>query len=310
MRQLEALIDEYVPAAGTDARRQKLIRHRIAELSQSSGIDRDAAICDVIADDSALIRLDAWLCDVKESQIRDGLYILGTSPEGRLETDLLVALSRLPRRQGLAGDASLHRALAHDLDLAFDPLAAELGEPWQGPRPSLLDRIDAAPWRTAGDTVERLEALAAAIVAGSAAPPGPASTAVRAAIESQIRPAVRACGGREIAALLGLLPAASFCRPIRRAGAAVGSMSSPPGAILSLDNRAVPTPTAFDLGCRSADAMLARHFQDHGRYPTAMRALRLGHLEHAHRRRRHCPGSGPRSAPGAMGAGNRPRHRI
>ena len=269
--QLEALIDEYALAGGIDARRQKLLRRRIAELVQSSGIDRDAAICDVIADDSALARLDAWLCDVKESQIRDGLHILGTSPEGRLETDLLVALSRLPRRQGLAGDASLHRALAQDLDLAFDPLAAELGEPWQGLRPALLDRIDAAPWRTAGDTVERLEALAAAIVAGSAAPPGPASTAVMASIESRIRPAVRACGGREIAALLAglagrFVPAGPSGAPSR------GRLDVLPTGrnFYSLDNRAVPTPTAFDLGRRSAEAMLARHFQDHGRYPAAM----------------------------------------
>ena len=309
--QLEALIDEYALAAGIDARRQKLLRRRIAELVQSSGIDRDAAICDVIADDSALARLDAWLCDVKESQIRDGLHILGTSPEGRLETDLLVALSRLPRRQGLAGDASLHRALAQDLDLAFDPLAAELGEPWQGLRPALLDRIDAAPWRTAGDTVERLEALAAAIVAGSAAPPGPASTAVMASIESRIRPAVRACGGREIAALLAGLagrfvpagpsgaptPRSARCPPHR----AQFLFARQPGG--ADPHRLRPWPPL-----RRGDARPP--FPGPRPLPGGHGALRLGHLEHAHRRRRHRPGSGPDRRPAAMGAGNRPRHRL
>lgn len=38
----------------------------------------------------------------------------------------------------------------------------------------------------------------------------------------------------------------------------------------SVDNRAVPTPTAWDLGRRSAEALLERHFQDHGRYPSAL----------------------------------------
>jgi cobaltochelatase CobN len=33
-------------------------------------------------DDLALEKLDAWLCDLKEMQIRDGLHIFGKSPEG------------------------------------------------------------------------------------------------------------------------------------------------------------------------------------------------------------------------------------
>ena len=63
-------------------------------------------------EDADLQRLDAYLCDLKEAQIRDGLHIFGQSPEGRLETDLLVALTRVPRGLGEGGDQSLIRALA------------------------------------------------------------------------------------------------------------------------------------------------------------------------------------------------------
>jgi cobaltochelatase CobN len=35
-------------------------------------------------EDTDLRRLDAYLCDLKEAQIRDGLHILGSSPVGRL----------------------------------------------------------------------------------------------------------------------------------------------------------------------------------------------------------------------------------
>ena len=38
----------------------------------------------------------------------------------------------------------------------------------------------------------------------------------------------------------------------------------------SLDNRTVPTPTAWNLGQRSAEDLLLRHFQDFGRYPKAL----------------------------------------
>ena len=38
----------------------------------------------------------------------------------------------------------------------------------------------------------------------------------------------------------------------------------------SLDNRTVPTPTAWTLGQKSAEDLLARHFQDFGQYPKAL----------------------------------------
>ena len=271
LHELEILIDEYALAAGMDARRQTLIRRRIAELVESSGIDRDVRLADIMADDTALARLDAWLCDIKESQIRDGLHILGTSPHGRLETDLLVALARLPRGTGTGGDASLLRALVQDLDLALDPLAAAMSDPWQGPRPPLLATVDGAPWRSVGDTIERLEALACRIVEGSIAPPGPASAAVKDRIETAIRPALRACGDREIAAVLAGL-SGHFVDPGPSGAPSRGRLDVLPTGrnFYSVDNRAVPTPTAFDLGRRSAEAMLARHFQEHGRYPTAI----------------------------------------
>jgi cobaltochelatase CobN len=38
----------------------------------------------------------------------------------------------------------------------------------------------------------------------------------------------------------------------------------------SLDNRTVPTPTAWNLGRKSAEDLLTRHFQDFGQYPKAL----------------------------------------
>ncbi|MEF9674295.1 cobaltochelatase subunit CobN, partial [Pseudomonas sp. PCH446] len=39
-------------------------------------------------------------CDLKESQIRDGLHVFGESPAGRLRIDTLLALLRIPRGDG------------------------------------------------------------------------------------------------------------------------------------------------------------------------------------------------------------------
>ena len=109
---LERLVDEYYEAAGVDPRRIELLRDRILELTRSSGLDLDCGIAADEPADEALAKLDNYLCELKEMQIRDGLHIFGESPEGGLLDALLVALARLPRGDGKDGDASLIRALA------------------------------------------------------------------------------------------------------------------------------------------------------------------------------------------------------
>src|SRR5690606_34188205 len=132
----------------------------------------------------------------------------GRSPEGTQAVDLLVALARVPRNRGEAGDASLIRALARDLGLeGFDPLDCAMGAAWAGPRPEVLATVAADPWRTAGDPGERLELLAVELVAARRAPDrGWLRTgAVFDEIDRVMRPAVAACGTAEIAGALTAL---------------------------------------------------------------------------------------------------------
>jgi cobaltochelatase CobN len=130
------------------------------------GLDKDIGITDEMDKDTRLARLDAHLCDLKELQIRDGLHILGESPEGGLLTDLLSALVRVPRG-GEARQNSLQRALSEDLGFsAFDPLNCDFAAPWIGAKLDVLASVSDAPWRSNGDTVERLELLAQQIISG------------------------------------------------------------------------------------------------------------------------------------------------
>src|SRR5690606_29470253 len=108
------------------------LRKRILDFTRDARLDRDIGLPD--DETEALRKIDTFLCELKEAQIRDGLHIFGQSPAGRLERDLVVALARVPRGEGL-GEASLIRALADDLKLGFDPLTAGLGEAWSGPVP-------------------------------------------------------------------------------------------------------------------------------------------------------------------------------
>ncbi|NKM49387.1 cobaltochelatase subunit CobN, partial [Rhizobium leguminosarum bv. viciae] len=114
LKDLEALVDEYYEASGGDPRRIRLLSRQILDLVTDIGLDRDAGIAKGESEGEALKKLDAYLCDLKEMQIRDGLHVFGVSPEGRLLTDLTVALARVPRGLGDGGDASLQRAIAGD----------------------------------------------------------------------------------------------------------------------------------------------------------------------------------------------------
>ena len=284
LRDLEALVDEYYLAQGLDSRRSDRLKRDILNLTKDTRLDLDAGFTGDT--DGDLLRLDSYLCDLKESQIRDGLHILGTSPQGQLETNLLVALTRVPRGLGEGGDQSLIRALSRDFGFTgFDPLTCEMGQPWQGPRPGTLLCLNAGPWRTNGDTVERLEIYAAGLLSSSPRQPEPSESAgmapgfrrddesrtVLQKIQDEISPNLRACGPNEIAALLKGL-AGRFVAPGPSGAPTRGRLDVLPTGrnFYSLDNRTLPTPTAWTLGQKSAEDLLTRHFQDIGHYPKAV----------------------------------------
>ena len=270
---MERLIDEYYEAATLDPRRVAGLAAEIQALAADSRIARD---CGIAADDdtaAVLRKLDGFLCELKDMQIRDGLHVFGRSPAGQRRRDLLVAISRGPRGGGEGADASIVRALAADLALGIDPLDCDPAAPWHGPRPAALARVSPESWRIVGDTIDRLEHLAAALVAGEISPE-PAWTRTAAVLEwigVHLKPAVAACGAREIAGLLAGLDGRRV--PPGPSGAPTRGRPEvlPTGCnFYSLDTRAVPTPAAWLLGWKAATLFVERYVQDHGEYPSAL----------------------------------------
>ena len=230
MAELERLIDEYyeackaISAASHCSPRQSSNRPtppRSTVIAGSSSTDEPAA---------ALRKLDGFLCELKESQIRDGLHVFGRSPEGEGLNSLLLAFAR-PGRGTAPEDVSLLRALAADLGLREDPLGLDLAEPWTGAHPAAL--ASAQPWRNAGDTVERLEALALRLVAGEVVPDrGLAADPGRSRLDrAALRPAVAGCGEAEISGLLAGLDGRLSSRDLRAPRAAAAPRSCQPAAI-------------------------------------------------------------------------------
>ena len=81
-QELERLVDEYAQAEGLDRRRRERLATLIVETAQRTGLAREAGVGTAFAPDEALRRIDAWLCDLKDLAIKDGLHIYGRTRAG------------------------------------------------------------------------------------------------------------------------------------------------------------------------------------------------------------------------------------
>ena len=272
LRDLEALVDEYYEASGNDPRRLKLLKKQILELIEDIGLDVDAGIVEGDGELEKLEKLDGYLCELKEMQIRDGLHIFGVAPEERLRDDLVTALVRVPRGAGEGVDASLQRAIANDLRLEFDPLDCDMAASWIDAQPEILSNVSQDVWRSNGDAVERIELLATKLIAGEAeCPTGWEETRmVLTSVEETILPAVQSCGALELQGLLDGLDG-KFVLPGPSGAPTRGRLDVLPTGrnFFSVDSRSVPTQTAWELGKKSASLLITRYRQDHGEWPTS-----------------------------------------
>jgi cobalamin biosynthesis Mg chelatase CobN len=85
LQDLERQVDEYYEALTVDARRAQLLRKEILATIVGQQLHTElglAAPAGGEEEDALLNRTDAWLCELKESQIRDGLHVFGQSPAG------------------------------------------------------------------------------------------------------------------------------------------------------------------------------------------------------------------------------------
>ena len=292
LQQLERQMDEYYEALSLDPRRARRLREDILERVLREGLHEELGFTRP-ADDAAraglLKRLDAYLCEIKESQIRDGLHTFGSSPQGRQRIDTLLALARFPGGAA-AGQQSLLVALAQDLQLegtdGFSALSPDWAARWQGPRPEVLQQLSAEAWRHFGHTRERLELLAVRLVTDHVVPDDashdaasdafdatawPHTTPVLQRLREVLRPRLDACGPQEMAQLLRGL-GGRFVPPGPSGAPSRGRPDVLPTGrnFYSVDTRAVPTPTAYAMGAAAAERVIERHLQDHGEMPGAV----------------------------------------
>lgn len=265
LQQLECLIDEYYEVENLDPGRLNLVKFRLIDLIKTENIHEDLGISLEKMEDSidrVLAMADGYLCDLKELQIRDGLHILGCCPSGEQLRDLVIAIARYPTpdRSGLT------RAISRAWQLDFDPLTSDLGDKLPSNSPYLTG------CRTIGDAVEKIEGYACKLVEdlikGKSIEntPEPLYSELvwirdtllpnLAKTDRELSNLVRGLNGEFISS--GASGAPTRGRP---------EVLPTGNNFYSVDIRAVPTETAWDVGRRAAENLVEYHSQIHGEYP-------------------------------------------
>jgi cobaltochelatase CobN len=264
LAKMEQLVDEYYEASGIDPKRALVIRQQLQQLVKTEKLEADLVINSNDIDE-LLLKLDGYLCELKEAQIRDGLHILGQVPQGEQLSGLVVALHRLPS----GNIPGITQALAADLQLGFDPLHTDYAC-------SFGQKIEEVLCRTTGDAVEILEMIAHRLVSNlvtqgsSGAATGEKTQIVLDYVRQYTLPKLNATTNEIDHLLQGLkgnyVPSGPSGAPTRG-----GVQLLPTGRnFYSVDVRCIPTETAYRLGEKSARLIIDRYLQEHGEYPQSI----------------------------------------
>ncbi len=239
--------------------------------------------------------IDGYLCELKEAQIRDGLHIFGQCPEGRQLRDLIVAIARHPSQ----GRMGLTRALAQDLGLDFDPLTADWSATYQDSnwdlgrlnerktndcRGFVLEQFitpnnqPIKTCRTFGDIVEQLEQKAAELVEKLITPNSKQPTTNNQQQTQQeldwicdrLLPSLQQTNQEITQLLRGLegryIPSGPSGAPTRGRPEVLPTGRN----FYSVDIRAIPTETAWEVGRKAAEVLIERYTQENGEYPKTL----------------------------------------
>ncbi len=288
MAKLEQLLDEYATVVALDPAKVATVRAQIWTLIQAAQLHHDLHLAEMPGEDEFdefVLNVDGYLCEIKDSQIRDGLHILGAAPIGEARVNLVLAILRANQMWGgRAALPGLRVALAARFDLSE---AALLDGAAAAVVPEALSSLVDGPARTGADAVDLLETLARRLVEGcDSADWDPAKVpAVVAEVlggtdktvadvlrfaATEVVPRLAATTD-EIAAVLhaldgGYVPAGPSGSPTR------GLVNVLPTGrnFYSVDPKAIPSRNAWDVGQALADSLLARHRADTGQWPATV----------------------------------------
>ncbi|MBW8765926.1 MAG: cobaltochelatase subunit CobN, partial [Geodermatophilales bacterium] len=259
---LEQLLDEHANVAAMDPAKLPAVRAQIWTLLQAAKLDHDLGLNERPEDDhfdEMVLHVDGWLCEIKDSQIRDGLHVLGTPPTGSDRVDLVLAMLRA--RQIWGGSVALP-GLREALGLAEDGTAGLAAtDAVEAQASALVSGMEASGW-----VADAVDAVVREVLGRD---DDDVSAVLRFAVEQvvprlerttdELDATLHALGG-------GYVPAGPSGSPLR------GLINVLPTGrnFYSVDPQAVPSKLAWETGQAMADSLLERYLKDHGGYPASV----------------------------------------
>jgi cobaltochelatase CobN len=259
---LEQLLDEHANVAAMDPAKLPAVRAQIWTLLQAAKLDHDLGLAERPEDDhfdELVLHVDGWLCEIKDSQIRDGLHVLGTPPSGQNRVDLVLAVLRA--RQIWGGSVALP-GLREALGLAEDGSAGRVEtDAVEASAAALVAAMEARGWVP--------DAVPSVVAEVLGRPDERVGAVLRFAVEEVVPRLERTTD--EMDATLhalegGYVPAGPSGSPLR------GLVNVLPTGrnFYSVDPRAIPSRLAWETGQAMADSLVERYLADTGEYPASV----------------------------------------
>jgi len=316
LAQLMQLVDEYYQVEMLDPTKLPLLQQQIWALIKQTNLDTDLAAMlrqdhgDHVHEWDAMTTadgtpvtlaemqgrevahliedIDAYLCELAGAQIRDGLHILGSVPQGEQMIGLLFALTRLANLDV----PSLRASVAAAFGLNLEDVLANLGKKL-APIPPDLERLADRPLFTHADALEVIDELAHHVLAllqvGDFAPnsisntiqqtftdmrlPNQAAADLNAVLGWVCQQLVPVLGQTtdEITHLLrglngGYVPAGPSGAPTRGMAHVLPTGRN----FYAVDPRSLPSMAAWEVGQGLAREVLERHLRESGTYPESV----------------------------------------
>ncbi len=286
---LETLLDEYYIAQQMQSERIKYLESRILDLIKDLHMNsqfQESSKSSKTNDLSNLFnKVDAYLCELKESQIRLGLHIFGQSPKHNQMSDLLLSISRVPTGKRLG----ITQVIAEVMNLDLDPWCDEETTELTSNDIKILSKYINKPLMKVGDAIDWIEAQAYIIIEGIHTNNNFDTSIVGSSINEWIN---SKSGIRYLDYLYHQTYKSLIQSGINEKDRFLDSLSAkyipsgPSGAptrgktevlptgknFYSIDLRSLPTEAAWDLGRKSAEQLIEMHLQEHGEH---LRSLAL-----------------------------------
>jgi cobaltochelatase CobN len=273
LAKLEVQLQEYYHAKTVDQEKLPVLRNLIWEIVVAAKLDKDLNVTQDVAYaafDGFLEQLHAYINELSDAQIRDGLHTLGEAPKDLKLDEFLVTLTRLSN-----GDVpSLRQSLAELKGYDFEDLLAHRGKL-------------CADGKTNGGYLKEIGALSLELIQKFHAVDfkeekiPEVTSAVLGISTKKIDSCLRYIGSFLAPALANttdeLTYTLSGCSgdyvPPGPSGSITRGMADilPTGRnFYSVDPRAVPSVASWEVGVSLANVLLERYLKEEGKYPESV----------------------------------------